>query len=221
MQAQKTTFKGLVPPSWKGFNGLMEAVIPANERDRTYGSAVWSRDLLLTVGRKRDKEAFAALFEYFAPRIKSFLIKGGASPDAADELAQDTMVTIWQRAESFDPAKASASTWIFTIARNKRIDSLRRARPEFDPTDPEFEIEDDAPNANDVIAQQEEEDTMAEAIRNLPQEQADLLYRSFFENKTHADIAKETNLPLGTVKSRIRIALDKLRGDKNVKELWS
>lgn len=221
MQAQKIRNPGLAAARQTGFNRWMEAVKPASDNSQVAGSAAWSRDLLYAVGHKKDKEAFAALFEYFAPRIKSFLMKGGASPDAADELAQDTMVTIWQRAESFDPTKANASTWIFTIARNKRIDSLRRARPEFDPTDEDFEIEDDAPNANDMIAQQEEEDTMANAIRNLPEEQADLLYRSFFENKTHADIAKETSLPLGTVKSRIRIALDKLRGDKKVKELWS
>ncbi len=182
--------------------------------------AAWARDTLLAVGRKKDKEAFAALFDYFAPRIKSFLIKGGASPDAADELAQDTMVTIWQRAESFDPAKASASTWIFTIARNKRIDSLRRARPEFS-ADEDFDIEDETPLASDTIVQQQEEDAMAKAIQNLPAEQADLLYKSFFENKTHADIASETKIPLGTVKSRIRIALDKLRGEKTVKELWT
>jgi RNA polymerase sigma factor (sigma-70 family) len=179
------------------------------------------RDLLLAVARHKDKAAFAELFEYFAPRIKSFLMKGGAAADAADELAQETMLTIWQRAESFDPAKASASTWIFTIARNKRIDALRKqVRPEYDPADPAL-VEDESPTAPEMITQAQETDTVAEAIKALPSEQADLLYKSFFEDKTHADIAKETKLPLGTVKSRIRIALDKLRADKNVKGLWS
>ncbi|PZQ48286.1 MAG: RNA polymerase subunit sigma [Micavibrio aeruginosavorus] len=177
-----------------------------------------ARDLLVAVARQKNKEAFAELFEYFAPRIKSFLMKGGAAPDAADELAQETMITVWQRAESFDPAKASASTWIFTIARNKRIDALRKTpRPEVDADD--ANLVDAAPNASEAIGAQEETDIMAEAIQNLPADQADLLYKSFFEDKTHADIAKETNLPLGTVKSRIRIALDKLRANKKVTEL--
>ncbi len=178
------------------------------------------RDLLLAVGRNKDKEAFAELFDYFAPRIKSFLMKGGASPDAADELAQETMITIWQRAQSYDPAKAGASTWIFTIARNKRIDALRKqVRPEFDPADP-LTVVDDTPDASDTIARGEEMDAMETAIQSLPPEQAELLYKSFFEDKTHADIAEETKLPLGTVKSRIRIALEKLRADKKVKALW-
>lgn len=178
------------------------------------------RDLLVAVGRHKDKEAFAELFDYFAPRIKSFLMKGGAAPDVADELAQETMITIWQRAESYDPNKAGASTWIFTIARNKRIDAIRKqVRPEFDPADP-LTVADETPDASDTIAQAQETDAMAEAIKTLPAEQAELLYKSFFEDKTHADIAEETKLPLGTVKSRIRIALEKLRSDKKVKELW-
>ena len=176
------------------------------------------RALLQAVGQRQDKEAFAELFEYFAPRIKSFLMKGGANPDQADELAQETMITVWQRASTFDPAKASASTWIFTIARNKRIDAIRKVpRPEVDADD--IDLTDDALPASEMLVQQEETDIMADAINALPPEQADLLYKSFFEDKTHADIAKETNLPLGTVKSRIRLALDRLRGNTHVTEL--
>lgn len=177
------------------------------------------RTLLLAVGKKQDKAAFAELFEYFAPRIKSFLMKGGANPDQADELAQETMIAVWQKAEQFDPAKASASTWIFTIARNKRIDAIRKVpRPEVDADD--IDLADDALPASEMLSQQQETDIMADAIGALPPEQADLLYKSFFEDKTHADIAKETNLPLGTVKSRIRLALDRLRGNRQVTELW-
>ncbi len=184
------------------------------------GGPARHRALLEAVARK-DKEAFAELFEYFAPRIKSFLMKGGAAPDVADELAQETMLAIWQRAGSYDPAKASASTWIFTIARNKRIDGLRKqVRPELDPADPAL-VEDDAPNASEQVAQAQETDAMEQAIKALPTDQADLLYKAFFEDKTHADIAKETKLPLGTVKSRIRLALEKLGRDKNVKDLWT
>lgn len=177
------------------------------------------RALLLRVAKRQDKEAFAELFEYFAPRIKSFLMKGGANPDQADELAQETMITVWQKASSFDPAKASASTWIFTIARNKRIDAIRKVpRPEVDADD--IDLADDALPASELLSQQQETDIMADALGALPPEQADLLYKSFFEDKTHADIARETNLPLGTVKSRIRLALERLRGNTQVTELW-
>ncbi len=205
----------------KGLNNGMEpASSPSLALVSSAPDAAALRDLLVAVGKHKDRAAFAELFDYFAPRIKSFLMKGGAAPDQADELAQETMITIWQKAESFDPSRANASTWIFTIARNKRIDALRRqARPETDAD--EANLVDEDPLASESIAQAEETDIMAHALEALPKEQADLLYKSFFEDKTHADIAKETNLPLGTVKSRIRIALDKLRGNKNVKELWS
>ncbi len=222
MQAQNSPERGLVWISGSGVNRVMEARQNTPHLSVIDGSGAQGpahfRSLLLAVGKHQDKEAFAELFEYFAPRIKSFLMKGGAAPDQADELAQETMISVWQKAESFDPAKASASTWIFTIARNKRIDAIRKTpRPEVDADD--LELADESPSASDDIAQAEETDIMARAIQNLPQEQADLLYKSFFEDKTHADIAKETNLPLGTVKSRIRLALDRLRGDRKVTEL--
>lgn len=222
MQAQAYAMKRLVGDIQTVVNTAMEAHQTAPNLTVLDGSGAPNparyRDLLLAVARHQDKDAFAELFEYFAPRIKSFLMKGGAAPDQADELAQETMITVWQKAGSFDPAKSSASTWIFTIARNKRIDAIRKTpRPEMDAD--ELDIADDAPTAAAAIAQDEESDIMARAIQSLPPEQADLLYKSFFEDKTHADIAKETNLPLGTVKSRIRLALERLRGDKKVTEL--
>lgn len=222
MQAQALAMKRLVVDAQTVVNTAMEAHQTAPDLTVIdgYGAPQPARfrKLLLAVGQHQDKAAFAELFEYFAPRIKSFLMKGGAAPDQADELAQETMITVWQKAGSFDPAKANASTWIFTIARNKRIDAIRKTpRPEMDAD--ELEIADETPTAAAAIAQEEESDIMARAIQSLPQEQADLLYKSFFEDKTHADIAKETNLPLGTVKSRIRLALDRLRGDKKVTEL--
>lgn len=197
---------------------LSSAHLPAN--DTAAPGPNYFRDLLVEVGRNKNKQAFAELFEYYAPRIKSFLMKGGANAEQADELAQETMVTVWQKASSFDPVKAQASTWIFTIARNKRIDALRKKiRPEIDSNDAEL-VPDETPSAPESIALQQETDIITNALKSLPVEQSDLLYKSFFEDKTHADIAKESNLPLGTVKSRIRLALDKLRGDKKVTELW-
>ncbi len=110
----------------------------------------------------------------------------------------------------YDSTKAAASTWIFTIARNKRIDYVRKTRhPE-----PEGELdraEDHAPRADETLNLTEEAAALAEAIKKLPPEQAELIQKAFFEEKSHSDIAAETNLPLGTVKSRIRLALDRMR----------
>lgn len=175
--------------------------------------------LLQDVAANRNKESFVQLFEHFAPRVKSFLMKGGSPEDVADELAQETMLTVWNKAPSYNPAQSAASTWIFTIARNKKIDALRKTgRFEAAPTDPELIAAEDSPG-RDMMRTQETE-AMAEALKELPEEQAMLLRQSFFEDKSHADIAKETGLPLGTVKSRIRLALERLRKNKTVRELW-
>lgn len=176
--------------------------------------------LLYAVALKRDRDAFIELFEYFAPRVKSFLMKSGINPEQADELAQETMLTVWNRAELYDHAQASASTWIFTIARNKRIDMIRKtARPEPDMNDPSLVV-DPEPEPGEILDRAMEAEIMAQAINTLPEEQADLIRKSYFEEKTHDAIARETRLPLGTVKSRIRLALDRLRKNKDIQELW-
>lgn len=178
-------------------------------------------DMLLAIGKDRDRESFIDLFRYFAPRIKSFLMKGGASEAQADELAQETMLAIWQKAESFNPAHAKASTWIYTIARNKRIDALRKVKyVEVDHDDPLYTIEDDRIGADDALAHTEESEALKTAIDRLTEDQAFLIRKSFYEDKSHADIAQETGIALGTVKSRIRLALERLRGEKKVKTLW-
>lgn len=186
-------------PSWTGSGQDHVAPAPSFE------------DLLLAVGATRNRDAFIRLFEYFAPRVKSFLMKGGMAPDAADELAQETMLSVWDRADSFNPARAAASTWIFTIARNKRIDALRKRKmPEVELDDPLL-VDADAPLPDDIIHRDQETRIVADAIRALPPEQAELIQKAYFEEKTHSDIAAETHLPLGTVKSRIRLALDRMR----------
>lgn len=172
--------------------------------------------MLQTIAENNDKDSFIELFQHFAPRIKSFFIKGGADPGQADEWAQETMLTVWNKASSFDPAKAAASTWIFTIARNKRIDSLRRAASRPETQLPELlAIEDTAPRPGESLMQAEDNALVAAALEQLPGDQAQLIRKSFFEGKSHADIAKETGLPLGTVKSRIRLALERLRKNLN------
>ena len=177
------------------------------------------RALLKAVGDKKDKDAFVQIFEYFAPRIKSFLMKSGASPEQADELAQETMLTIWNKAKSYKPEAAAPSTWIFTIARNKRIDSLRKVKHYIvDDADPLL-IEDETPGPRHDTLQNEEADIMAEALKKLPEEQAELIKKSFFEDKSHVEIAKETGIPLGTVKSRIRLALQRLEKNTNIQSI--
>ena len=168
--------------------------------------------LLLAVGENRDRKAFIRLFEHFGPRVKSYLRKLGAGDSEAEDLMQDVMLTVWTRAQQFDRQKARASTWIFTITRNKRIDAIRREhRPAFDPHDPSL-VPDRNEDPSDARAASEWRDAVRRAIAAVPAEQARLLRLSYFEEKTHDAIAKELDLPLGTVKSRIRLAVAKLRG---------
>jgi RNA polymerase sigma-70 factor (ECF subfamily) len=176
-------------------------------------------DLLESVAQKGDRAAFAELFAYFAPRVKAFVRRMGTEDSAAEEIAQEVMVTVWRKAQLFDRAQASASTWIFRIARNRRIDVARRAsRPDFDPEDPVFQPS--APAApDDALDAAERETRVREAIAGLPPEQYDLLRLAFYEGLSHVEIAERTGAPLGTVKSRIRLAFAKLRvrlGDEDV-----
>ena len=182
---------------------------------------VTHEDMLRAVATNRDRASFIGLFEYFAPRIKSFLMKGGTSEAQADELAQDTMLSVWQKAGSYNPAQAAASTWIFTIARNKKIDTLRKNRHFHVDIDEIMPIVDEKPDPNQNMTRTEEQVGLAEAIKKLSPEQARLIEKSFFEEKSHAVIAQEEDLPLGTVKSRIRLALDHLRRETEVKNLWN
>ena len=157
----------------------------------------------------QDQQAFAELFSYFAPRVKAFLIKSGANPGLAEECTQEVMATLWHKAHLFDPSRAGVSTWIFTIARNKKIDALRKQRrpePEDLTWGPEAE-----PEAADVLALQQETKNLSEAIARLPEQQRDLIKRAYYGDLSHSEIAAETGLPLGTIKSRLRLALVKLR----------
>ncbi|MFC6636450.1 sigma-70 family RNA polymerase sigma factor [Sulfitobacter sediminilitoris] len=157
----------------------------------------------------QDRAAFSDLFTHFAPRIKGFLIKSGADATMAEECAQDVMTTLWRKADQFDPTRASVATWIFTIARNRRIDMLRRQNrpePEELPWGPEPE-----PDQADVIALQQDSVLLTEALKTLPAQQRDLIEKAYFGDLTQSEIASLTGLPLGTIKSRIRLALDRLR----------
>lgn len=165
--------------------------------------------LVIAVRDRQDKAAFAALFRHFAPRVKGFLMKSGASASLAEECAQDVMATLWLKAHQFDPARASVGTWVFTIARNRRIDALRRARrpePEDLGWGPEPE-----PDADAALDMADANRRLGEALARLPEKQRALIERAYFGDLTHSEIAATTGLPLGTIKSRIRLALERLR----------
>ena len=165
--------------------------------------------LLIRVAAMRDRSAFAALFDHFAPRVKAYLLRLGASPALAEDLAQEALLSLWRKAHLFDPAKASAATWLFTVARNLRIDTIRRERrPELAPEDfmPESE-----PAADDGLAQADDEARLRAALKELPADQIQVVELSFFADKPHSQIAAELDIPLGTVKSRLRLAMARLR----------
>lgn len=164
---------------------------------------------LVRIRDARDQAAFAEVFQHFAPRVKAFLMRSGADAATAEECAQEVMATVWRKAQQFDPTRASVATWIFTIARNKQIDVLRRSRrPE--PEDLTWGPEAD-PDQEEVIALQQETEHLGAAMAALPEKQRDLIEKAYFGDLTHREIAQETGLPLGTIKSRIRLALDRLR----------
>ena len=168
-------------------------------------------DLIERIARVADREAFAELFRRFAPRIKSYLKRLGCETGQAEELTQETMVMVWRRAAMFDRRRASASTWLFTIARNKRIDTLRRERrPEIDPTDPAL-VPDPAPSAEEPLLLRQRAGRLAAALAELPREQAELIHLAYFDEHSQSAIAEARRLPLGTVKSRLRLALSRLR----------
>jgi RNA polymerase sigma-70 factor (ECF subfamily) len=167
--------------------------------------------LVEAIAAAADRSAFAALFRHFAPKVKGYLVKLGADRALAEELTQEVMLTVWRKAAQFDRKQASAATWIFTIARNRRIDALRREkRPELDPTDPML-VPDEPVAADDRLDALEREARVARALKSLPKEQADLVHEAFYLAKSHSQIAEETKIPLGTVKSRLRLAFGRLR----------
>lgn len=167
--------------------------------------------LVEEVARSQDRAAFITLFDHYAPRINAYLIRLGTPTGVAEELTQEVMVTLWRKAALFDRGKSSVGTWLFRIARNRRIDSLRRDRlGDLDPNEPSFQPQDNLdPDA--YLDAQVREARIREALKALPEEQLRLVELAFFKSLSHSQIADETGLPLGTVKSRIRLAFTRLR----------
>jgi RNA polymerase sigma-70 factor (ECF subfamily) len=167
--------------------------------------------LVARVAHERDREAFIVLFDHFAPRLNGYLVRMGTEPALAEEITQDALATLWRKASLFDPSKSSVSTWLYRVARNRRIDLARRDRTgRIDHDDPSLLPV--APESLDhQLDAQQREDAVRAALAVLPPEQLELVRLAFFEAKTHSDIAAETGLPLGTVKSRLRLAFTRLR----------
>jgi RNA polymerase sigma-70 factor (ECF subfamily) len=176
--------------------------------------AAKDKELTFLIGRIasfKDKTAFSELFKLVGPRIKGYLMKLGSSDVAAEDLLQEVMLTVWRKSETFDRSKAAVSTWLFTIARNKRIDMLRKEiRPQLDPLDPMLSPNQEAA-ADDIYGSNQEAMKISKAIEQLPTDQAVLIKMTYYEDKSHSIIADELKMPLGTVKSRIRLASTRLR----------
>jgi len=172
-------------------------------------------DLVRAVATNGDRQAFAVLFKHFAPRVVTYLVRGGTPAASAEELAQEAMVVLWRKAASFDPARAGVSTWVFTIARNLRIDRHRRggdADLAGDSAEAELDSHaDPAASPDEELDARQREQRVRAAVRKLSPEQARVLHLSYFAESPHAEIARELCIPLGTVKSRIRLAMINLR----------
>ena len=172
----------------------------------------WSECLVL-VGKSNDRAAFTRFFRHFGPLIKAFALAGSSLSQAhADEIVQEVMLKVWQKADGFNPEKAAASTWIYTIARNCRTDMFRRLQKFDTPLaadDLSIELEEEEPFA--VLHSRRGADRVRELMSQLPPDQAQILAKVYMEGKSHSEAAAELDLPLGTVKSRVRLAIQKLQ----------
>jgi len=168
-------------------------------------------DLLMAVGAHRDDEAFTALFDHFRPRVHAQMLRLGLAPFAAADVTQDVMETIWRKAHLFDRRKSAAATWVFRIAYNRSIDVGRRSREHRYADADLFAIPDPAAGSDVGIATAQQEERVRAALDALPREQLKMVQLAFFEGLSHATIAAKTNLPIGTVKSRLRLAFSRLR----------
>lgn len=175
----------------------------------------WSL-LLVSVGESRDRQAFGQLFKHFAPLVKSFAQASrheGWFPGLSEDLVQEVMIKVWQKAAGYNPEKASATTWIYTVARNCRIDMLRRkSNTQHLPLENEdFWHEPDEETPVSLLRQKRSEDKVQQSLAQLPKEQDEILRKVYLEGKSHAEASSELGLPLGTVKSRVRLALQKMQ----------
>lgn len=167
--------------------------------------------LMLAVRNSRDRAAFASLFDYFAPRLKGFIMRSGMGSAQAEEVVQEVMLTVWRKADQFDPTRAQVSAWIYQIARNRHIDVIRK---ENRPIPEELTLDPDAtPDASQIFGVEQETEKLKQALARLNPDQRLIIEKAYLGELTHQEISTQTGLPLGTIKSRIRLGLEKLRHD--------
>jgi RNA polymerase sigma-70 factor, ECF subfamily len=169
------------------------------------------RALIKRVAQNHDRQAFGQLFDHFAPRLKSFMMRKNASAELAEDLVQEAMIAVWKKAGLYEPSKGSVTTWVFTIARNLRIDRIRR-----DIHMPTVELGDydepsEALEGEELLGRKQEDGLVSRALQNIPDEQRQVLLLSFVEDMPQSEIAEKLGIPLGTVKSRMRLAYGHLR----------
>lgn len=164
---------------------------------------------MLAVRDKRDKTAFARLFAFYAPRLKGMLMRSGMGSAQAEDIVQDVMLSVWRKSEQFDPGRAQVSGWIYRIARNRQVDIARKAQRPM-PEDVETETPPEA-DPGQILSLSEEAGQLREALARLRPDQRDVIARAYLGDLTHTEIQAETGLPMGTIKSRIRLGLERLR----------
>ncbi len=179
--------------------------------DLTAPSRVSMAEFLHKVAQRGDAQAFRKLFEIYAPRVKAYMMRQGADPALAEELAQETLLTVWRKAGLYSGDRGSATTWIFTIARNLRIDRLRREMTWVELPEGRAEQASEDPGPDATVEEQERRKRVQKALAELPQDQQDVVSLSYVEGLSHSEIAARLGLPLGTVKSRMRLAYLKIR----------
>lgn len=181
----------------------------ATERQRSISDQAlkW----LESVASEQDKQAFESLYSVYAPKVKTYMRRQGADEASADDLAQETMVQVWRKAHQFDPRRAAPSTWIFRIARNLQIDKLRRQKFHEVELTTEAERVDETAAGHERATESPDADRLGRLVNSLPAEQMNVVRLAFFEGLSHAEIGNRLSIPLGTVKSRLRLAFAKLR----------
>lgn len=178
---------------------------------RRYSNVDWAR-LVEAVAAHGDRDAFSRLFRYFAPRVKSLMIRNGAGSELAEEIAQETLLLVWRKASQFDPSTSGVAAWIFTIARNHRVDLVRRGRSTVSLAEADYLALEDQAMLPDALAQSRQDSARVQrALAVLPDEQIMAIKQAYYEEKSHGEIAAEAGIPLGTVKSRLRLAIQRLR----------
>lgn len=171
--------------------------------------------MVAKVSLTRDQTAFAQLYDFYAPRILSFLIRMRMPRALAEDVTQDVMATLWRKPHLYDASKSSLATWLYRVARNRRIDLARRerlqsAQESFDPDRVEGGVITNSP-MDSLLDAGERESRLRQTLQSLPPEQLTLVRLAFYEALTHSQIAAQTKLPIGTVKSRLRLAFSRLR----------